>query len=297
MMNSAINNSPLGGSGALTSGVALNGNFGHGNYHGGFASIKVSNWRGLSGGANFTYSKALGSGGVVQASSSFTQNDAYNVDEQYGVQPFDRKFVFNGYFVYDLPFYKSQKGWMGHVLGGWSLAPVLTIGSGGVDACGTNTGGQSYGSADANSYTTSEQCHFTGNFEPNGVPSYVQAPGGVPDPNVAAKCSPLCVFPTAAAQSASFALTRPGILGLDTKDSGVGPVYGHGYWNVDAKLSRNFRVTERVSANFEVVFTNLFNHVVFNDPNFDPTNAKAWGAISGQANTPRTLQLGGRILF
>ena len=296
MMNTPINSSPLGAGGQLTSGVALNGSYGHGNYNGGFASVKITNWHGVTAGANFTYSKALGSGGFVQASSSFTQNDAFNIDEQYGVQPFDRKFVFNSFLVYDLPFYKSQKGLIGHVLGGWSIAPVLVAGSGSPVGCGTNTGGQSYGSADANNYGTSEQCHFSGNFIPNGEPSLLQKTGPGLSP-FEQGCSPLCIYPTAAAQTAAVNLVRPPILGLDTKDSGVGPVYGHGYWNIDARLSRNFKITERVSANFEVVFQNLFNHVVFQDPGFDPTNPTTFGSIGGQANAPRAMQLGGRIIF
>ena len=290
MMNSPINTSPLGANGQLTSGVALIGSYGYGNYHGGFASVKLTNWHGVSGGANFTFSKTLGSGSVVQASSSFTQNDAYNIDEQYGVQPFDQKFVFNSFLVYDLPFYKAQKGLVGHILGGWSLAPVLVAGSGGVDACSTNNGGQPYGSADSINYGTSDQCHFTGNFEPNGTPTYNSA-------NTTTTPTQLNIFPTAAAQAASFSLIRPAILGIDTKDSGVGPKYGHGYWNVDVRLSRNIKMTERLSANFEVVFTNLFNHVVYTDPSLDPTNPGAWGQISGQANLPRAMQLGARINF
>jgi hypothetical protein len=66
---------------------------------------------------------------------------------------------------------------------------------------------------------------------------------------------------------------------------------------LDARLSRNFKVTERVSANFEVVFTNLFNHVVRGAPSYDPTNPDGWGAVGGQANTPRAMQLGGRVNF
>ena len=297
MMNTAISSSALGGSGQLTSGVGLAGSFGNGNYNAGFLSLRMSEWRGLSGGANFTYSKALGTGGFVQASSSFTANDAYNINQQYGVQPFDQAFTFNGYFVYNLPFYKSQKGLIGHILGGWSLAPIITAGSGSPDACATNTGGQSYGSADASGYTTSEQCKVTGNVIPNGEPVYLQAPGGVPNPNITKQCTPLCTFPTTAAQTASFSLVRPAILGIDTKDAGVGILYGPGYWNIDAKLSRQIKVTERVSANFEVVFTNVFNHVVFGAMSLNPTNPNAWGQVGGQANSPRAMQLGGRISF
>jgi len=71
MLNSPIVGGPLncgtpigtatcGGSGQMTSGVGLNASIGHGNYNAGFASLKVTNWHGLTFQENFTYSKALG---------------------------------------------------------------------------------------------------------------------------------------------------------------------------------------------------------------------------------------------
>jgi hypothetical protein len=292
MLNSPINTSPLGGSGQLTSGVGVNASVGFGNYHAGFATVKFSTWRGLSAQATYTFSKALGTGAFVQATSEYTPNDAYNIGEMYGVQGFDRQHVFNAFFVYDIPFYKSQKGLIGHVLGGWSIASVITVGSGAPNYCGTNSNGQSYGAADAANFFDNEQCHPTGNVIPNGQPTYVDtATSSFP-------CNPpACIFQTAAQQLASYNSVRPGILGIDTKDSGVGINYGHGYWNIDGKLQRNFKFTERVSANFEVVFTNLFNHVVFSDPAWDVTSLTNWGSVGGQANSPRAMQLGARIIF
>jgi hypothetical protein len=309
MMNSPINTSAFGGSGQLTSGVGVNASVGHGNYHGGFASIKLTNWRGVTAGANFTYSKALGTGAAVQATSEFTPNDSFNINEMYGVQSFDRKFVYNSFLVYEIPFYKSQKGLIGHILGGWSIAPVLTVGSGSPTFCGTNTGAQSYGAGDGANFFDNEQCHQTGAFQTTNY-AYLQ-PIGASATQWQQTCAPLCLFQTPAAQTASFNLVRPGILGFDTKDAGLGPYYGPAYWNVDARLSRNFKITERVSASFEVVFTNLFNHVVLGAPNYDPTASSVsaahggdgsitpatWGAVGGQNNSPRALQLGGRINF
>src|SRR5579863_2322290 len=294
MLNSPINTSPFGASGQLTSGVGVNASVGFGNYHAAFATVKFSNWRGLSSQSTFTFSKALGTGAFVQATSEYTPNDSFNIGEMYGVQGFDRQFVFNSIWIYDIPFYKSQKGLIGHILGGWSLAPIITVGSGGPDYCGTNTNAQTYGSGDGANFFDNEQCHVTGNVIPNGEPVYIVPPGSATNPY---PTGPASTFQTAAQQTASYNLVRPGILGLDTKDAGVGIFYGHGYWNIDAKLSRNIKVTERVSANFEVIFTNIFNHVVFQDPNLDVTSPSSWGSVGGQANNPRAMQLGARISF
>jgi len=139
MLNSPIVGGPLncgtpigtatcGGSGQMTSGVGLNASIGHGNYNAGFASLKVTNWHGLTFQENFTYSKALGTGAFVQATSQYTANDAFNLDQMYGVQNFDRKFVFNSYLLYESPFYRSQQGFIGRALGGWSIAPIFAAG-------------------------------------------------------------------------------------------------------------------------------------------------------------------------
>ncbi|MCU1306875.1 MAG: hypothetical protein JWN45_1570, partial [Acidobacteriaceae bacterium] len=59
----------------------------------------------------------------------------------------------------------------------------------------------------------------------------------------------------------------------------------------------------RVSASFEVVFVNVFNHVQFYDPGcpsacgLDPTNPGGWGAITAQGNNPRQMQFGIRLKF
>ena len=114
----------------VSSGIALNGSLGYGNYNAGFASVKMADWRGLTMQSNFTYSKALGTGADVQASSEYTPDDPFNLGTTYGYQNYDRKFVYNLFFVYQLPFYKGQSGLMGRALGGWSFASVFTAGSG-----------------------------------------------------------------------------------------------------------------------------------------------------------------------
>jgi len=285
MLNSPINTSAFGSGGQMTSGVGLNASIGHGNYNAGFASLKVTSWHGLTFQENFTYSKALGTGAFVQATSQYTANDAFNLDQMYGVQNFDRKFVFNSYLLYEPPFYRSQQGFIGRVLGGWSIAPIFAAGSGAPLYCNTNTDAQSYGSADGNGFFTNEQCHFTGKVGNIGVHNSGGSLNVFGDP------------------AATFDLARPPILGLDTRDQGVGPTRGLPYWNMDLKVAKELKILERVSASFEVVFVNVFNHVQFYDPGcpsscgLDPTNPDGWGSITAQGNNPRQMQFGIRLKF
>ena len=108
----------------------VNASVGYGNYNALFATLRMSEWHGLTMQSNFTWGKALGTGATPQATSLFTPADPFNLGRTYGVQSWDRKFVYNMFFVYQPPFFKGQKGLAGRVLGGWTFAPMLSAASG-----------------------------------------------------------------------------------------------------------------------------------------------------------------------
>ena len=56
--------------------------------------------------------------------------NTYNIKGDYGNSDFDRRHVFTATYVYTLPFYKSQEGFTGHVLGGWELSGLVYLNSG-----------------------------------------------------------------------------------------------------------------------------------------------------------------------
>jgi hypothetical protein len=299
----SMENTPVtpGGSPQLTSGVGDNASIGHGNYNGGFVSLKMNNWHGITLQENFTYSKALGTGAFVQATSSYTANDPYNLNAMYGLQNFDRKFVFNTYAMIDDPWYKSQHGIIGHIAGGWSLSPILAIGSGAPLFCGTNTDAQSFGSADGVSYGTNENCILT-----KAASGGSASPHTFIDPTTGKTyAGGFNIFPDGGI--GFYNSIRPPILGLDSGTGGVGVLRGQGYWNVDLRLVKNIKVMERVALQFEYVVTNVFNHPVFFDPTIDPTNPPSTtpgntnlgsiGVVNSQGNNPRAMQFGLRLTF
>ena len=84
--------------------------------------------------------------------------------------------------------------------------------------------------------------------------------------------------------AAAFNNIRQPILGLDTRDGGFGVYRGMPYWNVDLSVKKMFKVTERFSAEFQVVFTNFFNHDQFGDPigdYLDTSNPTGFGSLPG----------------
>ncbi len=198
----------------MTSGVAVNASTGFGNYNGGFASVKMADWKGLTMQTNFTWSKALGTGGagsghqrihcrtilsiptpcmagrLLTASSSTTRSSCTS-----------------------LPFFKGQHGLAGRALGGWTFSSIFTAGTGTPIEIFTTTGdGQEYGAGD--------NVNFFG--DENAVP-IGPVKGGHAYYNRPSSGLPVNFFAAGPAAINSF---RNPILGLDNRDGG----YWHCQW-------------------------------------------------------------------
>ncbi len=294
MMNSPIPGSPDGGSGNLTSGVAVNASVGHGNYEAGFFSLKIADWHGLTAQSNFTWSKILSTGSVTQSTSEDTAVDPYDLNRGYGLAGFDRKFVYNMALVYQPSFYRGQQGPIGHILGGWTISPIFATGTGLPVTVGTiNGGGQAFGEGDSVNF------YANGNSE-NAVPIAPLPKTGVFRSSTPGQLPNFFANGTAAINS-----FRQPILGLDNRDGGWGVIRGLAYWNVDLAIRKNFKITERFNFEFNAIFTNVFNHVNFNDPAavggdyLDTSSPSSFGVLPGQANSfsPRNMEFGLRLNF
>ncbi len=277
----------------VSSGIALNGSIGYGNYNAGFASVKMADWRGLTLQSNFTWSKALGTGGVVQASSEYTPDDPFNLATTYGYQDYQRKFVYNMFFVYQLPFYKGQSGLMGRALGGWSLATVFTAGSPSPIELYTSTGdGQEYGAGD--------NINFFGNENAVQIAPITHGHAYYNSPS---NGLPVNMFKDGVAAASDF---RNPILGLDNKDGGDGNIFGLPYWNLDLSVRKNIRVAEGISVELQGVFADVLNHNQFLDPVAGAAsglfNPGGFGALNGgsaqeQLGGDRQIEIGARVRF
>ncbi len=300
MMNTPIPGQANGSNGQISSGVDLATAGGYGNYHAGFITFKTSNWHGLTAQENFTYSKTLGTGAFVQASSEYTPNDPFNLNSMYGVQPFNRKFVFNTFLVWRTPWYHEEAGLIGRLAGGWTLAPIFTSGSGAPLYCNTQTDGQSFGGGDGANFFDNEQCVFTSTYH-GGNSTHRNINGGTDsfgnDVGSATAGSGSAAINMFANPVNVYNQVRAPILGLDTKNPGLGPITGLPYWNMDLSLQKNIKVFESVGFTFTSVFTNVFGHNVFGDTGLNLSDPSSWGVISSQGNSPRQIQLGLRAIF
>jgi len=190
-----------------------------------------------------------------------------------------------------------------HLLGGWTIAPVFTAGSGLPIALGTiNGGGQAFGEGDS--------ANFFGYGESeNAIPmSPGVCSGNSSDYNVSGSngigTSGYGVNMFADPALAYNSIRQP-ILGYDTHDGGYGVCCGLPYWNVDMSVKKMFKITERVRTEFQMVFTHIFNHNQWGDVGgdyLDTSNPAASGALPGSVTVGNTsfmrqMEFGLRIRF
>lgn len=64
----------------------------------------------------------------------------------------------------------------------------------------------------------------------------------------------------------------------------------------DISIIKNFLFTEKARLQLRGEFLNAFNHPQFNNPNLDPTSS-SFGKLTSQANLPRNIQLGIKLIF
>jgi len=306
MLNTPLNcptGVEIGCSGELTSGVGMNASRGYGNYSGLFVTLKSQAWHDVTMQSNFTWSKALGTGAVVQATSEATAPDPFNLRNGYGYQAYDRRVIYNLFFVYQPHFYKSQSGFLGHMAGGWTIAPVFTAGSGLPVTLGTvNGGGQAFGEGDSVNFFGYGNSENAIPITPNpchGNSSAYHTPGanGIGDGGF-----PVNMFKDPVA---AYNNVRQPILGYDTHSGGWGVCRGLPYWNLDVSVKKMFKITERFTTEFQFVFTNVFNHNQWGDVNgdyLDTSNPGSWGVlpgsvVNGTQTYRRQIQFGVRLNF
>jgi len=240
----------------------------YGNYH----SIQTSLERRFANSSvvkvNYTWSKALTN---AQTDRSSAPQNSYNLDAEYGLSQLDRRHVLTATYVYELPFFKSQQGLTGHLLGGWQTSGIFTVNSG-LPLTVTNSSA-----------------------------SVPRDPAGQGCTNAATTCS---VRPNQIANAegpqtvaqwfniASFVEnTTLGVPGNARRGSITGP----GLWRADASVFKMIKITERVNTQLRFEGFNIFNHENFNTVNTSFGTA-AFGTVTGSRD-PRILQLAAKITF
>jgi hypothetical protein len=186
-----------------------------------------------------------------------------DISRSFGLSTFDRTHSFVSSAVYQLPFFKEQKGVAGVVLGGWQVSGVFVAQSG-------------------------TPIDITTSNATLRAPGNTQRPNLVGDQKVTGKIGPGQQWFDTSVYAAPAANTFGGM----TRNEGP---RGPHYINLDASLVKRIRVNQRVNAELRADAFNVTNTGHFNDPNGTFGNA-TFGQITG-AFGERYLRFGARVTF
>ena len=208
---------------------------------------------------------------AVVGTNASNQN-IYNVaaDRSVSANDISQLLVFS--YVYELPFGKGRRfgsAWnrpVNAVLGGWQMNGIATMSTGLPLALTTqNTSGSGSGVLRPNN--NGHSAKLSGSIE-SRLNGYFNT----------------SVF----SQPAPFTFGNTGRTLPDVRAPGV--------QNFDLSVFKNFRPIEKVSVQFRAEAFNTLNRVQFAAPNI-ALNSAQFGVISTQANNPRQVQFGLKLLF
>ena len=286
---------------AQTASIYETTSLGHGNYNAGFLSFTMRDFHGLTARSNFTWSRSMGTVGLGQQTSSTTVVNPYDLNQMYGPQPFDIRFVYNLSMVYQ-PRWFADKGLLHTFLGGWNFSPLFTAQSGAPLEVNISGGGttdcQSFGESNCSSDSTYENAVLNSKYtagnsaHENVTSSTAVASSGNPSRGG----SGLNIFGDPNAVAGQF---RRLILGVDTTGGGAGVLRNFPTWNLDMAVAKDFKIKyksyENMGVNFNAQFSNMMNHFQPGTPSLSIDSPTTFGVVTTQANTPRQIEFGLRL--
>jgi hypothetical protein len=244
-------------------------------YHGLFITTRHRFESGLDFGFSYTYSKSIDDmsvdptgaatgGGLSATSFGRTPTDVHNFRLDRARSDFDNRHVLLTNMLYELPlgngkrFASGAPRWLDTIIGGWQLTGIFTYQSG--EPYTINSGART-ANLGHNSSALIVGPNIPGGdliFVPGVEGPVMYKTGGfittpLSDPHLN------CQHVTGT--STYFCIPPPGQNG-----SGRNLAQGPHFWNLDAGLTKNFRIKERVNAQLRAEFFNVLNHANFENP-------------------------------
>jgi outer membrane receptor protein involved in Fe transport len=281
------------------------------NYNGLNVSLRSSNFynTGLTMTANYTWAHAIDT-----LSSTFSESfanfnlgllDPFNPRLDRGDADFDTRHRFNFSAVYEVPFMKDANPILSNILGGWSLAPILTARTGFPFTMFDCTNAFSVCSRavfDDPAAIDRAANQDAGPDEGGNTFTYLTIPTNTPyvNPIVGTADFGLCTTP-----GEGIGGSCPYPATMERRNSFRAP----GLWNLDLGVYKSFKFGERVGLQLRGEAYNLFNHSnLYIDPNtIDVSGGGAVIARRGMAglvqglgaayDERRNVQLGVKLTF
>lgn len=220
--------------------------------------------------AAYTWSKNLTDN---QTDRSTAPQNSHDIRSEYGRATLDRRHVFSANYIYELPFFRNQNGFMGKTLGGWQASGIITLNSG-------------------LPFTIT-----TSSFDAAGLgnnPALVAGnrPNLLCDPNQGGAQTLQQWFNTSCFQ------TNPAVGTLVANipgTAGRGIVQGPPTKRFDFTMTKNIRFGENTRLQLRAEAFNVFNHTNFRNLGTNVTLG-TYGTVT-TVRDPRTLQLGLKFNF
>ncbi len=264
---------------------------GESNYNGGQLALRHAMRHGFQMEFSYTFSKSMDMGsddertvyssstGSTVGSSFSAILNAWNPGLSYAPSDFDIRHLVTTTWVVELPFGKGKliggqsSRWMNHIIGGWQLSGVGRWTSGLPFSVTSGAGWGTNWLEKSNMIQTGALS--TGTYlNSNGAPQ---------------------VFANSAQALAAMENPYPGEAGQRNN------FRGDGYFGIDARLAKNWKLTERTGMQFAWDVFNVTNSVRFDVNPLNSlqnlTSSGSFGVYGATLTTPRVQQLSLRISF
>lgn len=220
---------------------------------------------GLQFAANYSLAKALDSSSTISLGGCVA--NPYNIQASKGRADFDRRQSLVASGIYSPQVYREQKGFLGRILGGWSLSGIATL----------QTGAPVFASTGQNTPLDGTTCQ--GSYHPDIIGKIAR--------DYSSRDDMLAQF----FNRAAFSMPANGRYGTAARNMFSGPTSA----TVDTAFLKDVAVAEKIRLQVRAEFSNLLNRANFSNPVAQLANPR-YGQITGAASG-RAAQLALKLLW
>ena len=265
-------------------------------------SVKKRAGHGLQFSGNYAFGHSIDDGSTWQSGPSSVNGAAAgdadttdqtmpNLDRGNSVFDIRQRLTFN--YIWEMPFFRNRKNFLGAVLGGWQLNGIWSFQTGAHWSPYDNRPARLQpleGFPDACLAATFDAQHCVnegGDYNLDGEPN--DRPNAIANNFHATRSQWSDGFNLPANFFSAPCLGCVGNLGRNTF---VGP----GYWMADTSLFKLFKVADKVQLQFRAEAFNVFNHTNFLIGDNTSLHDPLFG-VAGGTSPPRQVQLGLKLIF
>lgn len=248
------------------------------NYNSLQVSVNHRMEHGLTLGIAYTWGKTLTDNSNDRGTQVY---DTYNPGMDYGPSSLNQPNTFVANYVWDLPWYKNQRGLVGHVLGGWELSGITQFDSG--QSFSVTQAGDPFGCVAPASGVGCIPGTYPGGIDINYNFDLAPRPDQIAPAHLVKKQNQWFSTGSFADAVGHFGDAHNGVL--------LGP--GLNLWDLAA--IKNIALPREMRLQFRGEFFNAFNHTSFSGVG-SVTDFGSYGVVLS-THTSRQIQLGGKFYF